>query len=36
MELQTTLKDFRNPAIGEEIVEALNIRNNAPILVVFK
>ncbi len=35
MELQTTLKDFRNPAIGQEIIEALNIRNNKPILVVL-
>ncbi len=35
MELQTTLADFRNPAIGQEIVEALNIRNNKKILVVL-
>ena len=35
MELQTTLQDFRNPAIGEEIVEALNIRNRQEILVVL-
>ncbi|GAH57623.1 unnamed protein product, partial [marine sediment metagenome] len=35
MELQTTLKDFRNPAIGEEIVEALNIRNRKQILVIL-
>ena len=35
MELQTTLADFRNPAIGQEIVEALNIRNNKQILVVL-
>ncbi len=35
MDLQTTLKDFRNPAIGQEIVEALNIRNNKRILVVL-
>ena len=34
MELQTTLKDFRNPTIGQEIVEALNIRNNKQILAV--
>lgn len=35
MELQTTLKDFRNPAIGKEIVEALKIRNKQQILVVL-
>lgn len=35
MELQTTLADFRNPAIGQEIIEALNIRNNKQILVVL-
>ena len=35
MELQTTLKDFRNPTIGQEIVEALNIRNNKNLLVVI-
>lgn len=35
MELQTTLKDFRNPAIGKEIVEALNIRNSQKILVIL-
>ncbi|MFX1479333.1 MAG: type ISP restriction/modification enzyme [Promethearchaeota archaeon] len=35
MELQTTLKDFRNPVIGTEIVEALNVRNKKPILVVM-
>ena len=35
MELQTKISDFRNPAIGQEIVEALNIRNNINILVVL-
>ena len=35
MELQTTLQDFRNPAIGEEIVEALNIRNKQRVLVIL-
>ncbi|KKL55507.1 hypothetical protein LCGC14_2254730, partial [marine sediment metagenome] len=35
MELQTTLADFRNPAIGQEIVEALNIRNSKRVLVVL-
>ena len=35
MELQTTIKDFRNPSIGEEIISALNIRNNQNILTVF-
>lgn len=35
MELQTTLENFRNPAIGAEIVEALNIRNREKILVVM-
>jgi len=35
MELQTTLKDFRNPVIGAEIVEALNVRNKTPIIVIM-
>ncbi len=35
MELQTKLTDFRNPSIGQEIVEALSIRNSKQILVVF-
>lgn len=35
MELQTTFQDFRNPAIGEEIVEALNIRNKQRVLIIL-
>ncbi|KKM79968.1 hypothetical protein LCGC14_1344590 [marine sediment metagenome] len=35
MELQTTLKSFRNPVIGTEIVEALNIRNKKSMIVVM-
>ena len=35
MKLQTKISDFRNPAIGQEIVEALNVRNSKNILVVL-
>jgi len=35
MEFQTSLKDFRNPAIGLEIVEAHNVRSKKRILVVM-
>ncbi|MHA1758338.1 MAG: N-6 DNA methylase, partial [Promethearchaeota archaeon] len=35
MELQTKIEHFRNPAIGEEILEALKIRNNKKVLVIM-